>query len=378
MVIAALLLSIIGIAEIYTVNPALAYKQVIFLAIALLLGIIIYRYFEFSFIRTLWAPLFYLTVFFLILVLFLSPHGARRWLDLGFFRFQPSELARLVLPFTFYLFDPWYYIWRNLLVSGILFFLILVEPDLGTALSVAFVAYMMFFYSGVNIYLLLYPLLMFFAILFSFHIKLFIFLIILILAIMYIVRARWYITTFFVVSAMALGMLTPVMWTSVLKPYQRARIVAFLNPGKYRKSYAYQLYQAKISIGRGEIFGEGWNRGEQKKYGFLPEAHTDFIFSAISEDFGFVGSIIVISLYFFIILYLFRGIVRHKYEEHKRFLMGVLLFFGYSFIVNIGMNLGLLPTKGYPLSFVSYGGSHLIMDYILLFLAYKSIKRYEE
>ena len=377
MVIAALLLTVIGIAEIYTISPALAYKQMVFLLVALFLGYLIRRFFDFSYVRTIYTPLLFITFALLILVLLLPSHGVRRWIDLGFFRFQPSELTKLLLPFTFYLYDPWMYMWRNFLVGAAAFLLILIEPDLGTAVSVAFVIYMMFFYAGVNIFLLLYPLFMGLAVVLSFNIKLFVLLILIMLLVLYRLRAKWYISVFFLVSALFLGMITPVIWNTALKPYQRARILAFLNPGKYRKSHAYQLYQARVAIGRGEVFGEGWNRGTQKKYGFLPEAHTDFIFSSIAEDFGFVGTLVVLSLYFYILLYLFRGILRHRYEDHRRFLMGILLFYGYSFLINVGMNLGLLPTKGYPLSFVSYGGSHLIMDYILLFLALKSLEKAE-
>ncbi len=377
MVVAALLLTFIGISEIYTINPALAYKQMLFLGVALLAGYLTKRFFDFSYVRTVYTPLVVITFALLFLVLLFPSHGVRRWIDLGFFRFQPSELTKLLLPFTFYLYDPWMYMWRNFLVGALAFLLILMEPDLGTAVSVAFVMYMMFFYAGVNIFLLLYPLFMFLAVVFSFNIKLFVLLIGVMMLLLYRLRAKWYITIFFLVSALFVGMVTPVMWNTALKPYQRARILAFLNPGKYRKSHAYQLYQARVAIGRGEIFGEGWDRGTQKKYGFLPEAHTDFIFSSIAEDFGFAGSIVVLSLYFYILFYLFRGIVRHRYGDHRRFLMGILLFYGYSFLINVGMNLGLLPTKGYPLSFVSYGGSHLIVDYILLFLALKSLEKAE-
>ncbi len=377
MVVAALLLTFIGISEIYTINPALAYKQMLFLGVALLAGYLTKRFFDFSYVRTVYTPLVVITFALLFLVLLFPSHGVRRWIDLGFFRFQPSELTKLLLPFTFYLYDPWMYMWRNFLVGALAFLLILMEPDLGTAVSVAFVMYMMFFYAGVNIFLLLYPLFMFLAVVFSFNIKLFVLLIGVMMLLLYRLRAKWYITIFFLVSALFVGMVTPVMWNTALKPYQRARILAFLNPGKYRKSHAYQLYQARVAIGRGEVFGEGWDRGTQKKYGFLPEAHTDFIFSSIAEDFGFAGSIVVLSLYFYILFYLFRGIVRHRYGDHRRFLMGILLFYGYSFLINVGMNLGLLPTKGYPLSFVSYGGSHLIVDYILLFLALKSLEKAE-
>lgn len=156
-------------------------------------------------------------------------------------------------------------------------------------------------------------------------------------------------------------MITPVIWNN-LKEYQQNRILTFLNPMHDPLGSGYQVIQAKIAIGSGQFFGKGFLLGSQKNLNFLPEHHTDFIFSVIGEEFGFIGSSILLILFFLFfnrIIYLIK--VASK-KEHKVVLAGIFGYLLLQMFINIGMNLGVLPTTGIPLPFISYGGSNLLIN----------------
>ncbi len=378
MVFIALLLSTIGIIEIWTINQNLFYKQTVFLIFALIIGYVVYRVFKFAYVQMLFYPILIFTIFLLILAHLISG-DINRWIDLKFFYLQPSELTKIILPFLFYLYNPSENFGIVSSIIFILFFLIITQPDLGFAIAIAFVSFWIFYYSNVNRNFLLFILFSIIAIFVSFNIFLFtITLFFLIILLFYILRAKWYWSVITLTSFIFVGVLTPIIWFNVLKPYQRARIVAFLNPELYKKNEAYQIYQSQIAIGSGKLFGSGYNKGTQKEYGFLPEAHTDFIFASICEDFGFLGGFLVITLILILILRMIFIFTKIEDPQMKRFVLPIILFFIYSFIINISVNLGIMPTKGYPLLFVSYGGSHLIMDYICLFLILKVSKIIEK
>ncbi|MEO0202900.1 MAG: FtsW/RodA/SpoVE family cell cycle protein [candidate division WOR-3 bacterium] len=367
MVFIALLLSIIGIIEIWTIDKAIAQKQALFVIFAILLGYIIYKYFKPSFIRILFYPLLIITVFLLILAHF-SSDEVNRWIYLKFFYLQPSEISKIVLAFMFYLYNPKENFLKVSFIVILIFLLILTQPDLGFAIAIAFVSFMIFYYSEVNRNLLLFIIFSIVSIISSFKTIIFMLSFFALILLIYITKSKWYWSIISILTFIFFGVITPIIWNKVLKPYQKARIVAFLNPEVYKEKEAYQLYQAQIAIGSGKIFGKGYNKGTQKKYNFLPIAHTDFIFSAICEDFGFLGGFFVITLIFILILRMLIIFLTIEDEQLRRFTLTLILFFIYSFIVNISVNLGIMPTKGYPLLFLSYGGSHTILDYICLFL----------
>ncbi len=378
MVFIALLLSTIGIIEIWTINQSLFYKQLVFLIFALIIGYIVYRIFKFAYIQTLFYPFLIFTIFLLILA-HLFGSGINRWIDLKLFYLQPSELTKIVLPFLFYIYNPPENFGLVSSIILILLFLIITQPDLGFAIAIAFVSFWVFYYSNVNRNFLLFILFSIIAIFVSFNAILFLITFIgLIIILFYILRAKWYWSLSTLISFLFIGVITPIIWFNVLKPYQRARIIAFLNPEEYKKNEAYQTYQSQIAIGSGGLFGIGYNEGTQKKYGFLPEAHTDFIFASICEDFGFFGGFLVITLILILILRMIFIFTKIEDPQIKRFALPIMLFFIYSFIINISVNLGIIPAKGYPLLFVSYGGSHLVVDYICLFLMLKINKIIEE
>jgi len=367
MVFIALLLSIIGILEIWTINPMLAQKQLIFLIFSVFLGYFIYLKFKFAYIEMFFFPLLIITIFLLFLVHFFE-NDINRWVDLKFFYFQPSELVKLLLPFLFYIYNPSENLIKVSIIIFVLFLLIITQPDLGFSISILFVSFFVFLYSNVNRNLLIFFVFSIIAIFSSFNIISFVLAFLILLVVLLISKSKWYWTLLTILTFIFISIITPIIWNNILKPYQRTRIIAFLNPEAYKKNEAYQIYQSQIAIGSGKLFGNGYSKGAQKKFGFLPEAHTDFIFASICEDFGFLGGFITLTLIFILILRMLFILNKIEDERMKRFVLTIALFYIYSFIVNISVNLGLMPTKGYPLLFISYGGSHLLLDYICLFL----------
>ena len=273
-----------------------------------------------------WSPWLYaLGLLMLIAVLVFGEvgKGAQRWLDLGFIRFQPSEMVKLAVP----LMIAWYLAearlppnWRRLAVAAVMIvvpvLLIAKQPDLGTALLVASAGIFVLFLAGISWRL---------------------------------------IGGLFVAGAAA----APVVWY-LMRDYQRQRVLTFLDPENDPLGAGYHIIQSKIAIGSGGLYGKGWLNGTQSQLDFLPERHTDFIFAVLSEEFGLIGVLVLLALYLFIIG---RGlyIATRAQDTFTRLLAGALtlVFFVYLF-VNTGMVTGLLPVVGVPLPLVSYGGTSLV------------------
>jgi len=274
-----------------------------------------------------WSPsLFIFGIILLLLVIFVGVQvkGAQRWLDLYFFRFQPSELMKLVTPMAL----AWFLAettlpprFGRLLLSLVLLsipvILVAIEPDLGTALLIASAGFFVLFLAGL----------------------------------------RWSILGG---ASVLLTLLAWPIWEYILRDYQRARVLTFLNPENDPLGAGYHIIQSKIAIGSGGLYGKGWLNGTQSQLDFLPERHTDFIFAVYSEEFGLIGAGMLLSLYLFIIL---RGmyIASQASDNYSRLLGGSisLTFFVYIF-VNIGMVSGLLPVVGVPLPLISYGGTSIV------------------
>ena len=273
-----------------------------------------------------WSPWIYaLGVILLIMVLVAGDmgKGAQRWLDLGFIRFQPSEMMKLATPMMVAWFlserhlPPSY---KNLLVAAVLMLLptllIAKQPDLGTALLIFAAGFLVIFLAGMS----------------------------------------WKLLFALAVSGAAL---LPVLW-HYMHDYQRSRVLTFLNPENDPLGAGYHIIQSKIAIGSGGVYGRGWLNGTQSHLDFLPEQSTDFIFSVFAEEFGLIGGILLLSLYAFIIL---RGlmIASLAQDTYGRLLGGSLslTFFVYLF-VNVGMVSGILPVVGVPLPLISYGGTSMV------------------
>ncbi len=274
-----------------------------------------------------WSPWLYgLGLLLLLAVLIMGEigKGAQRWLDLGLVTFQPSEIMKLAVPMMI----AWYFAEaplpanrKRLIIAGVLLIiptlLVAKQPDLGTSLLIAS--------SGIFVLLLAGLSLRFIS-----------------------------IFLFFILAS------TPLAWNYLLHDYQRQRVLTFINPENDPLGAGYHIIQSTIAIGSGGIYGKGWLNGTQSHLDFLPERSTDFIFAVFSEEFGFIGVLILLSLYSFIIA---RGLIIASQAQHTygRLLAGsiTLTFFVYIF-VNIGMVSGILPVVGVPLPLISYGGTSIV------------------
>ncbi|KTD64052.1 rod shape-determining protein RodA [Legionella spiritensis] len=274
----------------------------------------------------IWTPWIYflgLTLLIAVMLMGKIGKGAQRWLDLGIFRFQPSEIMKLAVPMM----AAWYFDrkpipvdLKSLAIAAVLIFIPVVliarQPDLGTAIMVLCAGLSVIFLAGVSFRILLALL------------------------------------SLIAVSA-------PLLW-HFLHDYQRQRIYTLLNPEQDPLGSGYHIIQSKIAIGSGGAFGKGWLAGSQSHLNFLPEHATDFIFAVSGEEFGFIGSTLLIMLFILVSL---RGlyIARHAQTSYTRLLAASLaMTFFLSAFVNIGMVMGLLPVVGIPLPLISYGGTAMV------------------
>lgn len=273
-----------------------------------------------------WAPWLYaagLVLLAAVLVFGYVGKGAQRWLDLGVVRFQPSEIMKIALPMMIAWFladEPLPPSKSRIFYTCILFIvptaLIAKQPDLGTSLLIGGIGIVVLLLAGIS----------------------------------------WGLVAGFLLL-MSAG--APLLWY-VMHDYQRQRVLTFLNPENDPLGAGYHIIQSKIAIGSGGLYGKGWLNGTQSHLEFLPERSTDFIFAVYGEEFGFIGIILLLILYMFVIV---RGtyIATQAQDTFSRLLSGglILTFFIYIFI-NIGMVIGLLPVVGLPLPLLSYGGTSLV------------------
>ncbi|MFZ5763799.1 MAG: rod shape-determining protein RodA [Thermodesulfobacteriota bacterium] len=253
--------------------------------------------------------------------------GSQRWIDLGFFRLQPSEPAKLIMIIVL---ASYYYrkdtgkgftlteLFVPIVLTLIPFLLILKQPDLGTALIILII------FASMTLF----------------------------------VKLRW--STFGVLAGTALGAL-PVVW-KMLKPYQRQRIETFLNPESDPLGSGYHITQSKIAVGSGLKFGKGYLHGTQGQLDFLPERHTDFAFSVWAEEWGFFGSLFFMACYFFVLLWGLNIAVTARDKFGMLLAFGIVALLFWQAFINMAMIMGLLPVVGVPLPLFSYGGSSLLTN----------------
>lgn len=297
----------------------------------IVLGFGVFFYAAFTNIKT-WVKSAYLiyavALIMIVLVTFVghTGMGAQRWLNLGFIHIQPSELIKIALVLALARYFAWFnsvelgqfknYI-APMLMLLVPFGLIVAQPDLGTALSLGMITVGMFYIVGAN--------------------------------------KKWFII------ATILGLLAaPVVWFGGLHDYQRGRIITFLNPDSDIQGAGYQINQAKIAFGSGGMTGKGYMAGTQSQQSFLPEKQTDFIFTMLGEEFGFIGAFGLLMIYTWIVVLLFWTAKMCRNRFGQLICFGFMLNFFVYYFINISMVLGLLPTVGVPLPLMSFGGSSLL------------------
>jgi len=258
-------------------------------------------------------------------------HGAANWIDFGLFSFQPSDFAKLALIIILAKYFSRRHIdianIRHIIVSGvytfIFFVLVILHPDLGSAIIMFLIWLGMVMVSGIS----------------KKHL-------------------------FGLLALVVFGF--TLLWFVGFHDYQKQRIINFIHPLTDVRGSGYNSYQSTIAVGSGELFGKGVGYGTQSRLKFLPEFQTDFIFAAFSEEWGFVGVLIFFTLYGILIWRIIVNATRGATNFEILYGVGVAIFFIVHLLVNVGMNIHLLPVTGTPLPFLSYGGTHIMTEYIAL------------
>ena len=346
---------------------------------------IIISYIPLQKIKSIVLPFYLLALFFLISIYFfgISMYGAQRWLSIGFITFQPSEVAKLstllalAAVFERSCFKSIKDLLMPFLVAIIPWTLIFLQPDLGTSLVLIFLFLTLLYWAQVPveaIAIVLFCLITSVLSMISFQL--------IFLWIPFI--CFWAYKTFksqkiFTVLTLVLhglvAKLTPFLWNVGLKDYQKDRLILFLEPGKDPLGGGYHLLQSKIAIGSGGLFGTGFLKGNLTNLQFIPEQHTDFIFSALGEEVGFIGSTLVISIFFMLIFKLIKIAKNARTDFESLIVIGIASIFVFQIIINIYMTIGLGPITGIPLPFMSYGRTSLLINFAFIGLALSTCKR---
>ena len=325
-----------GTAVIFSTDAALAKEQMIFGMLGIALFLIV-SFTQTYFFKSL-APVFYvLAIVSLISTFFLGviSHGSTRWISLGFagLTLQTSEFSKFFIILalaSFFASGLWDGRIKGFLLSFMMVALpvamIYLQPDLGTAIIVLAIWFFLLISSG-------------------FKLK------------------------YVALMGLVILLMAPLGW-HFLKPYQQGRITTFLNPSADPLGAGYHILQAKIAIGSGQFFGRGFGQGTQSRLRFLPEYHNDFIFAALSEEWGLVGSGLLLSIFAFLMFRILTVYSRASNEFDRLLCLGVFTMVFTQFVINVGMNLGLAPVTGIPLPLVSSGGSSLTTTAISLGLVH--------
>lgn len=336
----ATMLFLIGVANLYSASGvrfedgiavAPFYQKQLVWGVAGLGCMISCTFFDYRHLRSLAVPLFLLAIALLLLVPVMGKtvYGAKRWLDLGIINLQPSEMAKvatILLGASLLARYKHPLRWRELFfvlaIVAIPCLLIFLQPDLGTTLLLVFLLGGMILFHGVKKYV-------------------------------------------FKTGCILLPALLPLSWL-VMKDYQKERILTFLDPSRDLRGAGYHITQSQIAIGSGEMWGKGFQGGTQSMLRFLPEKHTDFAVAVFSEEWGFLGCVVLLALYCCFFLCIIQTIRGAKDQFGSLLCAGVFFYFFWQILINIGMVVGLMPVVGVPLPFLSYGGTATIVNFIML------------
>jgi rod shape determining protein RodA len=306
-------------------------KQIIWILIGFTI-FFVFSFIDFRFLkRTDVLVTIYLLNSFILLSLFILghvSHGSKSWFNFSFFSFQPVDMMKLVLVLILAKYFSRRHVEirdiKHIFISGFYaflpFILVLLQPDFGSAMIIFFIWLGMVLVSGISK------------------------------------------THLLIVFASGI-LIFASFWFLVFAPYQKARIANFIHPLTDIHGTGYNAFQSTIAVGSGEILGKGLGFGTQSRLKFLPQPQSDFVFAAYSEEWGLVGSLLILLLYGLVIWRILYSATLGAYNFEILFSMGIAIFFMSHILVNIGMNLGLLPVTGIPLPFMSYGGSHLLFEF---------------
>jgi rod shape determining protein RodA len=319
------------------------FRQLVWLGISVTVFLILSTI-DFKFLRrTAVITWLYLISAGLLVILFAAGsvfQGAQSWLDFGLFSFQPAELAKLVLVLTLAKYFSRRHIEiqniRHIIVSGvyafIIFILVLFQPDFGSAIIIFLIWLGMVLVSGIS---------------------------------------KKHLLTVFLLGFAA----TAFLWIFVFQDYQKARILNFIHPLQDIRGTGYNAYQSMVAVGSGQVLGKGVGYGTQSRLKFLPEYQTDFIFAAFSEEWGFIGVVLLFILYILFIFRILYNSIKGATNFEVLFGVGLAIIFISHFFVHIGMNIGVLPITGLTLPFMSYGGTNLLISFVGLGIL-MSMRRY--
>ncbi len=326
----------------FTGPGSLAEKQTIWIAISFGLFFVL-SFIDFRFLRrTSVIVSLYSAGILALLVLFIVGHvskGAKSWVNLGFFSIQPTDPVKLIMILLLAKYFSRRHIQiahiRHIIVSavytGIVALLVALQPDFGSAITILSIWFGMVLVSGIS---------------------------------------KKHLALVFCIGAIAFTGL----WNYGFKEYQKARIMNFIHPLADIRGTGYNAYQAMITVGSGEVFGKGIGYGTQSRLKFLPEYETDFIFAAFAEEWGFVGVVTLFILFAIIIGRILMWGIRGETNFETLYAVGLCIFIMTHLIINIGMNIGIMPVTGIPVPFMSYGGSHLLTEFIGLGILMGMIK----
>lgn len=335
-----------------------------------------------------YAYLIYAGTLLLLLLVLVKGHtslGATRWFAIGPIKVQPSEFAKIgtmimlarILSSTEISFERITSLLLPALVVVVPLSLTLKQPDLGTSMVFGAMFVPMLFFSGLSLvetFFVISPLL---SLILAFNTWLWAVFFILLFALLFKHSRHLLVTAGFLIVNFGIGIVLPIFWNR-LHDYQKNRIISFINPQHDPFGAGYQVIQSQVAVGSGKIFGKGFLNGTQTRLSFLPEQHTDFIFSVLGEQFGFLGGLIVLGLFFALIMRLFLLASEYSNKFLNLITIGVASQLAFHVIINIAMTIGLMPVTGIPLPFLSYGGSFLLTCMILMGLAVSVPKKSAE
>jgi len=380
-ILSSVSLSIIGIIALYSISlhqertllSTSFFKQIIFLGSSLIIFFIIINIPRRLFHKYIYY-LYLLSIIGIIIPFFSDPvAGTFRWITIYNFNFQPAEFSKwiVVLLLARFLSDRnlQFQQFSTIIIPFIIVFIpmliILKQPDLGTGLIIITPVIPMLFWIGArpfHLFLIIAPLL---SVLTAFHSVTFTIWAIVLGVVLYLYKTKILTSIVIYFINIFLGLLSPILW-NVLKPYQQKRLLTLFNPELDPLGAAYQIIQSKTAIGSGGLIGKGLGLGTQTQLKFLPVQESDFILSVIGEEFGFL----VILVIFILLAVMILRIVKLSYQSNDRFssltLIGIATIYLSQFFVNAAMTVGLIPVKGLPCPFISYGGSFLVSCFIML------------